>query len=281
MINSQLFVVKKDNVMKRVGYLNQRLLFGNNIKQETKATPVQISNSVNDMLLHCPWAACSIPKVMQRWNQDWFGRYQPNWYVPAHLGGFGIDRKHAPLGFESKISKSQRELAARFVHDPAMALYRNEGMDIPTAKLAGALAHWRMVPGMYVQEESESLAINDAWLARLAYAARAHHGSKMVSDKVFISKFKPQYRLKPMSLHGLELYWDAQVFASKLPSCPPMRKIKLPMFLRPSFDQARSSSFDGLSELFKAQQVPLILTGPVRRFPTIPPLGRVLEDEEQ
>jgi len=230
MINSQLFVVKPNNKMKRVGYLNQRLLKGNNIKQDSSATPVQIATSTNEMLQFCPWAACSIPEIMSRWKSDWFGRYSPNWYVPAHLGGMGIDRQYAPLDF--KITKSQRELAARFVSDPRMALYRMKGIDIPTAKFAGALAHWRMVPGAYVQTDSESLALSDKWMERIAYAARAHHGSKEVSDKVFISKFKPQYRLKPMSSQGLELYWEAQVFASKLPSCPPISKIKLPQFLR-------------------------------------------------
>jgi hypothetical protein len=234
MINSQLFEVKNrangSHFMKRVGYLNQRLLYGNFDKSGGDATPVQIATSTNDMIHYCPWAACAIPSIMSRWKKDWFGRYQPNWYVPAHLGGMGLDRKYAPADW--KISKSQRELAARFIADPRMVLYRIKGMDIPTAKLAGAIANWKLVIGDYVETDSESQTENDAWLARLAYAARAHHGSKPVSDNVFISKFKPQYRLKPMSPEVLELYWDARLYASKLPSCPPIGKIKLPIWLR-------------------------------------------------
>jgi len=100
-------------------------------------------------------------------------------------------------------------------------------MDIPPTDLAGALANWRMIAGDYVPTESESVSVNDEWLARLAYAARAHHGSKPVSDKVFVARFFGEYRLKPMSIEGIERYWDAQVFASNLPSCPPIGLIKV------------------------------------------------------
>jgi len=118
-------------------------------------------------------------------------------------------------------------MAARFVADPTMALYRRKGMNIPTAKLAGALARWRMVVGSYVPTENESSDVQDAWLERLAYASRAHQGAQHVSDSVFVAKFKPQYRLKPMSMEGIDLYWNAQVFAVQPPPCPPIGLIKV------------------------------------------------------
>jgi hypothetical protein len=122
-------------------------------------------------------------------------------------------------------------MAARFVTDPRLALYKMTGMSIPTVKLAGALANWKLVFGDYVPNESES-DTQDEWLARLAYASQAHQSSKPVSDQVMVSKFKPEYRLRPMSLSSIERYWYAQLFASKLPSCPPIGRIKLPLFLR-------------------------------------------------
>jgi hypothetical protein len=79
------------------------------------------------------------------------------------------------------------------------------GIDIPTAKLAGALLHPRLVPrdelAIYLMANDDIYIFDqdDPWLARLAYAARAHHGVKMTSDKIVMIKFKPEFRLKPMS----------------------------------------------------------------------------------
>lgn len=228
MINSQVFQ-GKSTLMKRLGYLNMKLLTGLSLKQgESEATPTQIGKDLSKMVDLCPWTACTIPTAFRRWEKDngkWFGkRYKPNWYLPVHLGGFGVARRHAPTSW--RVTKQQRLIAARFVNDPRMALYRKEGMDIPTAKMAGALASWRMVPGDYVRAEHETDDLNDEWLARLCYAARAHHGSKPVSDAVMISKFAPEFRLKPMSMEAIERYWDAQVFASKLPTCPSISEIR-------------------------------------------------------
>lgn len=225
MINSQVFT-RKGREMVRCGYLNLKLVKGTNVKEgESSATPTQIGVSLNDMINNCPWTACVIPETFSRWGTDWLGKiYRPNWYMPVHLGGFGVDVKYAPSTW--RITKGQREMAARFVSDPRMALYRRKGMNIPTAKLAGALARWRMIPGDYVRREGESDATDDPWLERLAYASRAHQGSKGVSDETFISRFKPQYRLDPMSFEGLMLYWNAQVFAFNLPPCPPMSVIR-------------------------------------------------------
>lgn len=126
-----------------------------------------------------------------------------------------------------RFTRSQRIMAARFVHDPRLSLYRMPGMDIPTAKLAHALANWRVVIGDYVPRESESEEVSDQWLARLAYASRARNGTKLSSDKVLVSKFAKQWRLKPMSVEGIERYWNARLFAFDLPPCPPLESIRL------------------------------------------------------
>ncbi len=226
MINSQVFR-RSGGQMKRFGYLNLKLVKGVSLKGgDSEATPTQIGKDLSEMVKLCPWAGCAVPAAFRRWKKDWFGPiYRPNWYLPVHLGGFGLDRTLAPPTL--RITKSQREMAARFVSDPRMALYRRKGMNLPTIQLAGALANWRMVAGPYVPREEESTDLSDSWLERLAYAARANSGSKGVADSVFISKFRPQYRLKPMSIEGIDLYWDAQVFASRLPLCPPIGLIKV------------------------------------------------------
>lgn len=220
MINSQIFR-RVAGKMHRFGYLNQTIVYG---KLNSKAQPTQIGNDVNAMVDLCPWTRCTIPLCFRRWGNDWFGPiYRPNWYLPVHLGGFGVKREFAPLGWKPTLG--QRLIAARFIADPRMALYRREGISIKTAELSGAIAKWRMVPGSYVPQEFEVTTSSDEWLSRLAYATMAQEGSKEYSDEVFIKKFYNNVPLKPISLARLEDYWSAQMFTSLLPVCPPIGHI--------------------------------------------------------
>lgn len=231
MINSQVFT-EVHRTMRRCGYLNLKLITGKSVKDgDSKAIPTQITRDLNRMVRLCPWTHSAIPFSLSRWGKDYFGPvFRPNWYLPVSLGGLGLDPSHAPSTV--KLTRGQRVMAARFVNDPKLSLYRVKGMDIPTTKLAGALANWRWVVGDYVPMEHEHVALNDPWLERLAFAARAHQGSSTaVKDKVLISRFRPQYRLKPMSIEGIDLYWDAQVYATNLPPCPPLGHLQLKSIL--------------------------------------------------
>jgi len=106
-------------------------------------------------------------------------------------------------------------------------LYRREGMSIPSAKYANALLHYRFVTGPYVPEKDEVEADSDDWLTRIAYAARAR-GDPPVDDNVMTVKFKPEYRLKPMSWDRLSHYWVAQMFSRAGPVCPPLNVLQTP-----------------------------------------------------
>jgi len=227
MINSQTFI-RRRGVMVRKGYLNLRLIRGQSLKGgASEATPVQIGKDLSLMVSQCPWANCAIPAAMLRWKKDWFGPvYRPNWYLPVHLGGFGLDPVYAPEK-AAKFTRSQRDIAARFVHDPRLALYRKKGVSLSAIKMAGAMANWRMIPGPYVPREGESTDISDAWMSRFCYASRANHGAQLVEDKVVMAYFKPQNRLKPMSISRIYDYWNAQVFATQIPVCPPIGAIRV------------------------------------------------------
>jgi len=232
MINSQTFR-RVGGLMKRFGYLNMRLVKGTNVKTgDSFATPTQIGKDLSKMVRLCPWTNCVIPSAIDRFRKEkgysHGATYRPNWYLPVHLGGYGLDPEFAPKTW--KVTRSQREFAARFVADPSMALFRMEsGMDVPTAKLAGALAHWRLVPSGGEVSAHESSETSDDWLARLCLAARVHHGVKFVNDvdRVVANRFRPQYRLKPMSVSTLIRYWDARLYAFSLPPCPPLSGLRI------------------------------------------------------
>jgi len=227
MINSQLF--KRNDRMNRCGYFNQKMLTGSSLKEgDSVATPVQIGREVSKMVLQCPWTRSTVPATMNRFGPEWFGPiYRPNWYFPVHLGGFGLDDSIAPSDWRSRVTKDQRLMASRFINDPSMALYRREGMSIPSAKYANALLHYRFVTGPYVPEKDEVEANSDDWLTRIAYAARAR-GDPPVDDNVMTVKFKPEYRLKPMSWDRLSHYWVAQMFSRGGPICPPLNVLQTP-----------------------------------------------------
>jgi hypothetical protein len=122
-------------------------------------------------------------------------------------------------------------MAARFIAEPKLSLYRMEGMDsLHADKIVGALAHWRMVPGPYVPRFEEA-STSDDWMARLCYACRAATDPLKVGDKTFFSIVnrmvdRKEYRLKAIGLEKLILYWQAQVFATNLPVCPPIGYIQ-------------------------------------------------------
>jgi len=230
LINSQ-FYQRKGGRMTRVGYLNMRLVSGYGTKKgETAATPDLIGKDLGLMVEQCPWTRCCIPHAFKRWNKDWFSpNFTPNWYLPVHLGGFGVPLKLAPPAM--RITRAQRLMAARFVSDPRMTLYRRlaeKGVgNLPLSKIAGSLLNWRLVPGDYVPECFESTQIADSWLERLAYAWRATGSNLGCSDRVMCRHFKPEYRLKPMSMATLESYMHAQLFATRVPGCPAQAPITL------------------------------------------------------
>nr|UJQ92933.1 MAG: putative RNA-dependent RNA polymerase [Narnaviridae sp.] len=226
LINSQLFR-RVGGLMQRFGYLNLRLVKGNSLKGgESQATPTQIGKDLSEMVRLCPWTNCSIPAAFGRWREDWFMEgFKPNWYLPVHLGGFGLSRAFAPVTLS--FSRQQRLMAARFVADPRMALYRRAGMNLFATRLAGALMRWRMIPDVpYVPVESET-EDSDDWLARCALVSMAMGRSSQVSDRVFTSRFSPSHRLSPMSVEALERYWNVRLFATRVAPCPPLNVLRI------------------------------------------------------
>lgn len=225
MINSQTFrrvTFNGKSKMRRFSYLNQRFVFGVNIKQDLHdgiGTPLEVAVGLNTMCEELKWSRCVIPLVFKRWKQHYFGpMYRPNWYLPVHLGGFGLNPEFAPAS--SKVTYGQRKMASRFINEPGLVLYRKHKMSIPTAKYAGSIASWKMVQPYYTPNVHETFSEEDEWLMRIAYAARAHEGSKRFNDAMMVCKFKPDYVLKPISNSGFVRYWRYRLIRSHLPVCP-------------------------------------------------------------
>jgi hypothetical protein len=232
LINSQMYVLKNGRMV-RAGYLNQRLLSAGSIESPSLATPDQIGKDVGEMVAHCSWAKGCIPMAFQRWKPKWTGWFRPNWFLPVHLGGYGV-----PLQFASedwKITSGQRKMASRFITNPRLQLYRRKGFSIETAKFANSLAKFEVVPKypeVEVREEREQQGrlenLTDDWLVRAAYISRAMQlKQEKVSDKVMLLRSGSiKNKLKPMSDRGLAKWWHVTTIAHGLPECPPLQGIK-------------------------------------------------------
>lgn len=149
-------------------------------------------------------------------------RVQPNWYLPVHLGGYGVPLGLAPDTWT--VSRQQRKLARLFVIKPELQLYRRSGGDSHLARFAGSLAKFRLVPGQVAEED---FIDSDEWLTRIAYASRAQFGLHLVSDRVFQFRFlKEKESVRPMSDAELSKWYFASFRALAVPECPPMPKLQ-------------------------------------------------------
>jgi len=215
-----------------------KLIKGTGVKTgDSAALPTQISRDLNRMGRDCPWTACAIPEALNRFNKFNHGFvYRPNWYLPVHLGGFGMDPALGPS--KLRVSRRQRILASMFVSNPSIALYRSLGKArLPCKMLKGALANWTMVPGMVTRNSDELFPTEDEWLGRLAYAARAVEAGHLIPKKSelgcgaeappFMSiRHLQDYRLTPMTDYGLAKYRNVTFIAKKTPLCPPVCQLR-------------------------------------------------------
>lgn len=233
MINSQVFKVKGDGI-RRCGYLNQKLLLGSSLKGgESKCLPTQVASDVERMVALCPWTRCTVPHIMSRWSKDKFGgRFVPNWYVPVCLGGFGLDPDRCGPGRENVVvTRSQRLVAAMFIHNPKLALYRKLGFKLPLKLIEHAIPNTRLE----VFEKCSPMAgevrgdeIDDSWVARLAYAYQATQEAVNLDETLMLYRMKPEYRLKPMAVENIWKYRNSYAVAYQTPPCLPVPPIKIP-----------------------------------------------------
>jgi len=231
MINSQLFVEKHGSkgqiVMTRRGYLNLALVKGVYTKTGASlATPDQIGKDLSLMVHYCPWASASIPWAFARWKKA-FGPFTPNWYLPVHLGGFGVDVRFAPDDW--KVSRPQRLLAAKFVTPGSdLALFKASNTQKTIKGLAPLLGSWALRPTCDMSDSDYLNAdMTDEWLVRGAYASQASCCGKpprVVGPAKALMIYDRKGRFHPMSDAGLVKWWSARLTSAVKASCPPLNQ---------------------------------------------------------
>jgi hypothetical protein len=249
LINSQIFR-RRCGRMERFGYLNLRLVKGESLKGGVSAaTPTMIGRELSVMADLCPWTASCLSTAFRRFRKDDLSWYRPNWFLPVHLGGFGVHARHSE---KFRVTRAQRLLAAMFIHSPQLALYRRQlskqeqgrhgFMAMPLKAIQGALANWRMKESGSKLEEGDQTENKDPWLARLAYAYRVASSGTPDGGCNYISRdyeiirvlIQRDYRLKPASLERIGDFYSAYFVSFSTPVCPPLSHLRV-VSERPNF----------------------------------------------
>lgn len=116
MINSRIFR-RKAGIMTRVHYLKTKIIFGG---QNSDAGPVEVCKDLNKMFEKLTWGKMLIPLALNRFPNLKVGKFhgfKPNWFLPVHLGGYGLDIKHRTSGAVT-VTRAQRLVAAHLIKDP-------------------------------------------------------------------------------------------------------------------------------------------------------------------
>jgi hypothetical protein len=248
MINSQMFLVKGDKVT-RISYLNQRLTSGNNIKTgNSMCTPTQLGAPLNDMFSYCPWSVSCLPLAFSRWKQQYFGpNFYPNWFLPVHLGGFGVDPKWSSPTM--KVSYHQRRIATQFVLDPRLSLFMLKDVgEVKSLPVMQGMA--KLLPKMIwsIPEKDEPIDLERTKLAKALVGfwttvASANFMKTSAMERgfclrEFVEKVMPVRNKwgKPMCLSTIERYRTAVLVPEKCKYVPDFPAVPLQKLSRDVFD---------------------------------------------
>jgi hypothetical protein len=248
MINSQLFEstwkLSERGILKpttkRVGYLNLRLIKPFNIGE---ALPTEITRDINSLCHLVPEARCLIPIAMKTFGKSWFkgSNVQPNWFLPPHLGGCGLDPEFAPPG--AKITKLQRILAAQ-IWKKESSLFTLRPVDKPAIfdKLkAAAMVNRRVLPPIFKDPDVGSYSIygweeivpttdSDDWSLRLSLLEDYMRNlNEKPIPQVNARLRNHSKKLNYFSDDDLVKRWEEFYVKSEGPFCPPLGSVQLPL----------------------------------------------------
>lgn len=233
-INSRIFV-RKAGRMVQVSYLNQRLIYGTNIKDGTSlnAQPTHVANSLNRMCKFVPWATNTLPLAFQRWPWARELGFTPNWYLPVHLGGYGLDPSLAPD--TARVDRLQRLVAAVFINKPQLALARisisqkrTSAFRLTDRRLKRATCQWRLVKATDERHSHEQFLefSDDPWQQLLCQASRMGHAGVDTIEKTIMFKVRRHlHRWKPMTDAGILDWWDISFVSTPGPIAPRLTAI--------------------------------------------------------
>jgi hypothetical protein len=247
MINSQLYVAKGP-IVRRLGYLNQNLV---SPAAEPKALPTEITADMNIMFKFCPESRFHLGRAMRKFEFHWRGRqaFTPNWFLPVHLGGYGLDIEYANDSF--RITRSQASVAADFVMNEKRQLFRRLGLtahnsmmkappnltsdstvvkSLPSDSLLPAgVEDTNRVCEIYAANEIRGDTSVEDWQQRYFAALQCSMGClRKVDCEPEMDYKKTYYKHHRMKTSGFIRHWNKVVpVYGALPPCPSLQDLRL------------------------------------------------------
>lgn len=203
------------------------------------------------MLEYCPEARFHLGRAMKLFCHQWQGRqgFTPNWFLPVHLGGYGLDIKYADDSF--KITTEQAKVAADFVMNEKRRLFKRLGLKAPNnlmkapPKLTSDSTVVKSLPSIsllpvgvedtdrtaevYGANEIRGDTSVDDWLQRYYSALQCALGcQRSIDHEPEMDYKKIHYRRHRMKISGFLKYWKKdKPDLGVLPPCPPLQSLKL------------------------------------------------------
>lgn len=281
-INSKVFI-RRNGQMKAVDYLNQRYLSRKTPTgyDRDQSLPHHMAEGINRMLELAPWTAPTLPLIMARSRRIWNGPFQPNWFMPLHLGGFGIDPKHSPKKLE--VTKNQRLIAARFIHEKLSLETKRYGDDVlrdhnsqkALGKLMKVFPHAKNHEVWVEQEESDvpgrfvEISFRKKEKLGLPYSMKIEEWNSDLFGHLNFDLSERKWRELPIKMENPPDWSGRFAAIANSTSSPTAVPIKSPVqFLRPWQTRLTPLTDYGIEKYWNKQMV---------AFPTIPcpPLAKI------
>lgn len=140
MVNNVMFMMTS-NGGSRIGYLNQKLILNHSLKTgEAAHSPFEIGHALNTMFETFPISLDFLSDAIKRRRETPLLGFQPNFFIPCSLGGFGVNPK---FNNKDKVvsSRRQRQVAALLSEDQISSFLFQQGKKIrgPLHKLLSQL----------------------------------------------------------------------------------------------------------------------------------------------
>jgi len=182
------------------------------------------------------WTKCIIPSVFKRWKND--GPFKPNWYLPVHLGGYGMGLDLSPSTWN--VTRNQRQMARLFLERKEVMLFRTLSNDLETGRLLQNPTFRKLLTAnlkFNFRQPNRPLnsheTLENPWLERLTMAKRCSEaGGRLPSVGVPVLNKQLSYEFqdyRPLKFSSLESCWDMNFYSIKGPVVPDLNEMNLKM----------------------------------------------------
>lgn len=212
MINSKYFCLDpKAGKMREESYLNPKIVLGLSLKTGvSEATPAGLSREMNRMFHLAPWTRGVLPGSMRRFVDKFYRPGQtPNWFIPVHLGGCGIEPGLFEGLLQVKVTREQRKVAAYMLRNPLESLFKSGVRGCPGWVVEKFATNPEITtsPNRPEQEEEERSATQFERMTLLFQLTQLGLGNPKPAPSMWWPRKEDFGNLHPMKVSSFDKHW--------------------------------------------------------------------------